>query len=119
MVYHIREVKEELQQAVEQRVQLGWLHYNDSKKRYIAVRQKKGGGTREIYLSPDVTVVHVIETGKELFFPDGLSSFTKAETMEFTLPNYKDEVVSNVVVAGAVLPITLQRYVGNCLVSVA
>ena len=30
------------------RVQLGWLHYSDKQKRYVAVRQKKVGGTRDI-----------------------------------------------------------------------
>lgn len=30
------------------RVQLGWLHYSDKQKRYVAVRQNKGGGTRDI-----------------------------------------------------------------------
>ena len=93
------------------KVQLGWLHYNDKQKRYIAVRQNKGGGTRDINLSPDATADIIIETGKELFFPDGVSAFGKAECMEFTLANYKEDIVANVVVGGAAVPFTLQRYV--------
>ena len=92
------------------RVQLGWLHYNNKQNRYIAVRQNKGGGTRDIYLSPDATADNIIETGKELFFPNGISSFGKADMMEFALANYKEDVVSNVVVGDSVVPFTLQRY---------
>ena len=93
------------------KVQFGWLHYNDKQKRYIAVRQNNGGGSRDIYLSPDATADIIIETGKELFFPDGVSAFGKAEFMEFTLANYKEDIVAKVVVGGAAVPFTLQRYV--------
>lgn len=92
------------------RVQLGWLHYSDKQKRYVAVRQNKGGGTRDISLSIDATADSIIETGKELFFPGGISSFGSIDMMEFTLANYKEETVSNVIVGGSVLPFTLQRY---------
>lgn len=92
------------------RVQLGWLHYSDKQKRYVAVRQNKGGGTRDIFLSIDATADSIIEIGKELFFPGGISSFGSIDTMEFTLANYKEDTVSNVVVGGSVLPFTLQRY---------
>ena len=44
-----------------------------------------------------------------MFFPGGVSAFGKAEFMEFTLANYKEDIVSNVV--GAAVPFTLQRYV--------
>ena len=92
------------------RVQLGWLHYSDKQKRYVAVRQNKGGGTRDISLSIDATADSIVETGKELFFPGGISSFGSIDMMEFTLANYKEDTISNVVVGGSVLPFTLQRY---------
>lgn len=43
--------------------------YSDKQKRYVAVRQNKGGGTRDIVLSIDATADSIIGTGKELFFP--------------------------------------------------
>lgn len=92
------------------RVHLGWLHFSDKLNRYVAVRQNKGGGSREIYLSVNATADNVIETGKELFFPGGVSSFGSADMMEFTLANYKEDTICNVVVGGSVLPFTLQRY---------
>ena len=92
------------------RVQLGWLHYSDKQKRYVAVRQNKCGGTRDISLSIDATADSIIEIGKELFFPGGISSFAGIDMLEVTLANYKEDTVSNVVVGGSVLPFTLQRY---------
>ena len=92
------------------KVQLGWLHYSEKQQRFVAVRQNKGGGTRDIALSINATADSIIETGKELFFPGGISSFGNIDTMEFTLANYKEDTVSNVVIGGSVLPFTLQRY---------
>ena len=92
------------------KVQIGWLHYSDKQKRYISVRQYKGGGTRDVHVSPTATADIIIETGKELFFPDGVSTFGKAEFMEFALANYREDTASDVVVGGASLPFTLQRY---------
>ena len=92
------------------RVLLGWLHYSDKQKRYVAVRQNKGGGTRDISLSIDATADSIIEIGKELFFPGGVSSFGSIDAVQFTLANYKEDTVSNVVVGGSILPFTLQRY---------
>ncbi|PFX18413.1 hypothetical protein AWC38_SpisGene17223 [Stylophora pistillata] len=92
------------------KVQLGWLHYSDRRKRYVAVRQIKGGDTRDTSLSIDATADSIIEAGKELFFPGGISSFGSIDMMEFTLANYKEDTISNVVVRGSVLPFTLQRY---------
>ena len=92
------------------KVQIGWLHYSDKQKRYISVRQNKGDGTRDVHVSPTATADIIIETGKELFFPDGVSTFGKTEFMEFALANYREDIVSDVVVGGASLPFTLQRY---------
>ena len=74
------------------KVHIGWLHYSDHQKRYISVRQNKGGGTRDVHVSPTATADIIIETGKELFFPDGVSTFGKAEFMEFALANYREDI---------------------------
>lgn len=63
--------------------------YSDKQKRYVAVRQNKGGGTRDIVLSIDATADSIIGTGKELFFRGGLSSFGSIDTMEFYWPATK------------------------------
>ena len=70
----------------------------------MAVRQNKGGGTTDISLSIDATADSIIEIGKQLFFPGGISSFGSIDTMEFTLANYmyKEDTVSNVVVGGSI-----------------
>lgn len=55
----------------------------------MAVRQNKGGGTRDIVLSIDATADSIIGTGKELFFPGALSSFGSIDIMEFYWPATK------------------------------
>lgn len=107
---HNRSRKKAPEGSGTKKVQLGWLHYSDRRKRYVAVRQIKGGGTRDISLSIDATADSIIEAGKELFFPGGISSFGSIDMMEFTLANYKEDTISDVVVRGSVLPFTLQRY---------
>ena len=32
-------------------VQIGWMHYNEERQRYVAVRMPRGGGTRVVDLS--------------------------------------------------------------------
>lgn len=63
--------------------------YSNKQKRYVAVRQNKGGGTRDIVLSIDATADSIIGTGIELFFHGGLSSFGSIDTMEFCWPATK------------------------------
>ena len=38
------------------KIQLGWLHYDEKQKRFVAVRQTKGGGggTRDINFTLDI-----------------------------------------------------------------
>lgn len=63
--------------------------FSDKQKRYVAVRQNKDGGTRDIVLSIDATADSIIGTGKELFFLGALSSFGSIDTMEFYWPATK------------------------------
>lgn len=72
----------------------------------MQLRQNKGGGTRDITLSVKAIADSIIKTGKELFFPGGISSFGSKDTMQFSLGNYKEDTVSHVVVGSLVLPVT-------------
>ena len=53
------------------KIQLGWLHFQETVDRYVSIRQSKGGGTREITVCLDATASKIIERAKALFFPDG------------------------------------------------
>ena len=92
------------------KIQLGWLHYDEKQKRFVAVRQTKGGETREINFTLDATADEIIEMGKTLFFPEGFCCFGDVEEMEFSLANYKQEIIHSVIVDNKVVPFTLQRY---------
>ena len=48
------------------KIQLGWLHYDEKQKRFVAVRQTKGGGTRDVNFTLDTTADEIIEMGKML-----------------------------------------------------
>lgn len=49
---------------------MGWLLWNDSK--YTQVRNKTGGGVREVELPGKAVCCDILLKGKELFFPDGM-----------------------------------------------
>ena len=92
------------------KIQLGWLHYDEKQKRFVAVRQTKGGGTRDVNFTLDTTADEIIEMGKMLFYPEGFCCFGNVEDMEFSLANYKQEIIHSVIVDNKVVPFTLQRY---------
>ena len=92
------------------KIQLGWLHYDEKQERFIAVRQTKGGGTWDVNFTLDTTADEIIETGKTLFYPGGFSCFGDVEEMEFSLANYKQEIIDTIIVDNKVVPFTLQRY---------
>ncbi|KAK3742020.1 hypothetical protein QZH41_014346 [Actinostola sp. cb2023] len=92
------------------KIQLGWLHFDKKRKQFVAVRQSRGGGTRDIHLALDATVPQIIEIGKDLFFPDKSSLFGNMEMMDFSLANFRQETVVDITVDNKVLPFTLERY---------
>jgi hypothetical protein len=95
------------------KIQLGWLHFQENNKRYLSIRQCKGGGTREVTLTLNATAYQIIEIAKGLFFPDSVSSFGKEENMSFSLANYQQELITEVLVSGSKLPFTLQRCINS------
>ena len=40
------------------KIQVGWLHYDSSKKKYISVRYCKGGGSRELFVNLNAGTRH-------------------------------------------------------------
>ncbi|CAL8371049.1 unnamed protein product [Arctogadus glacialis] len=59
-------------EKVVRKIEIGWLHY--SKPHYTQVRTRHGGGTRHTTVPKETTVEQVLETGKQLFFPNGSST---------------------------------------------
>ena len=81
--------KDEASEKAPKKTQLGWLHFDEEQKRFVAVRQTKGGGTRDTHFALDATADEIIEMAKTLFYPGGFSCFGDMQEMEFSLANYK------------------------------
>lgn len=69
------------------KIEIGWLHY--SKPHYTQVRTRHGGGTRCTTVDKETTVKQLMETGKQLFFPDGLSNKGPQENFDFEMCDFK------------------------------
>ncbi|KAJ8007783.1 hypothetical protein DPEC_G00097780 [Dallia pectoralis] len=68
-------------------VEIGWIH-SDS---HIAkqVRAKQGGGTRKIQLEVNAGLKEILQEGKKLFFPDGISPKGPESDFEFEVWDFK------------------------------
>lgn len=64
-------IRQTKKQKATRNVEIGWIH-SDGK---IAkqVRAKQGGGTRKIQMATDAGLKDILQEGKKLFFPDGIS----------------------------------------------
>ena len=87
------------------KIQIGWQHYSENEKRYVSVRLVKGGGTREISVAIQSSYVEVLRTMKEVYFPDGTSTFGDEDVMTFKVGNFKGEEVEE--------QFTLAKYVAK------
>ena len=74
------------------KIQIGWQHYSENEKRYVSVRLVKGGGTGEISVPVQSSYVEVLRIMKEVYFPDGKSTFGDEDLMTFKVGNFKGEV---------------------------
>lgn len=75
------------------KIKVGWQHCGENEKRYVSVRLVKGGGTREISVPIQSSCVEVLSIMKEVYFPDGMSTFGYADIMTFKFGNFKGEEV--------------------------
>lgn len=71
------------------KVNLGWLHFNESTHTYVQVKKDKGGGIRVVDLPMLSAKDVIINTGKDCFFPNGSSSFGSSDEMKFQTINNK------------------------------
>ena len=65
----------------------------------------KGGGTREISVPIESSYVEVLRIMKEVYFPDGMSTFGNEDIMTFKVGNFKGEEVQE--------QFTLAKYIAN------
>ena len=74
-------------------VEIGWFH-NDGKAAK-QVRTKQGGGTRKIQLPVDAGIKDILQEGKKLFFPDGISTKGSESDFEFEVWDFKQNCLNN------------------------
>ncbi|XP_060595302.1 G2/M phase-specific E3 ubiquitin-protein ligase-like [Ruditapes philippinarum] len=66
------------------KIEFGWIH--DS----IQVRKRFGGGTRKEDVSRNAVKEDLIEVGKRLFFPDGMSKKGAVDEFKFDILDFKE-----------------------------
>ncbi|KAL0961677.1 hypothetical protein UPYG_G00352960 [Umbra pygmaea] len=69
------------------KIEIGWLHY--SNLHYTQVRTRHGGGARYTTVHKGTTVEQVLEAGKQLFFPNGLSTKGLQHNFDFEVCDFK------------------------------
>lgn len=74
------------------RVEIGWLHFQMGE--FHQVKTKNGGGTRHLTCQKNVKIEELMKTGKELFFPHGLSPKGHAEKFIFEIRDFSQNIVS-------------------------
>lgn len=77
---------------VTRRVEMGWLNFE--RGTYHQIRTRNGGGTRHLSVQKSITMGELLQTGKELFFPNGQSSKGPVENFEFDIRDYSHNAVS-------------------------
>ncbi|KAK3730141.1 hypothetical protein QZH41_015851 [Actinostola sp. cb2023] len=91
---------------------LGWMHYIHNQSRFVTVRLNNGGGTRKIDLPSNASKDDIIQEGKMLFFPDGLSSNGVASEMVFDLASFKGETIAETLTEdNQSVPFTVLKYI--------
>ena len=73
------------------RVELGWLNFDQKTDSYKQVRARTGGGTRQLNIEKSTTVMELLKTAKELFFPGGKSARGYLEAYNTSLRDFQEE----------------------------
>ena len=91
--------------------EIGWLHFSEEKGRYLAVRQSTGGGTRSVSLPGISRVSDIIDEARNLFFPQGESTFGSWLEMDYDLANFSGEKIDKLITPeGKEIEFSLQSY---------
>ncbi|KAL3976398.1 hypothetical protein ACER0C_022284 [Sarotherodon galilaeus] len=61
-----------------QRIEVGWMDFDEEKDRFKQVKSVSGGGTRHLSVDKNETVANIKLMAENLFFPNGISKKTKS-----------------------------------------
>ncbi|XP_034074374.1 uncharacterized protein LOC117547703 [Gymnodraco acuticeps] len=73
-------------------IEIGWIHNDTNTTKQV--RAKQGGGTRKIKLSTNAGLNEILETGKTLFFPDGISPKGPESEFDFEVWDFKQNCLT-------------------------
>ena len=85
-------------------VSLGWMHFDESKQSFKAVRAAKGGGARQYQFDNSATYEQILTTATKLFFSRGKNLFGRKDNVTLQFGNYKGEVINKT-------SFTIQEYI--------
>ncbi|XP_041861569.1 uncharacterized protein LOC121652708 isoform X2 [Melanotaenia boesemani] len=65
--------------------------FEEDNGRCIQIKERRGGGTRHLKAPKSTTMAELIETGKDLFFPNGKSRLGNVSEFKFTMRDFTEE----------------------------
>lgn len=70
-------------------IEIGWYYMDKSVQRYRQVKKNHGGGTRRVSMDKSSKSEEILDVGKKLFFPNGVSTKGPLGAFEIELLDYK------------------------------
>ncbi|XP_019222594.1 uncharacterized protein LOC109204863 isoform X2 [Oreochromis niloticus] len=80
-------IRQTKKQKATRNVEIGWIHSDGKVAKQV--RAKQGGGTRKIQMATDAGLKDILQEGKKLFFPDGISPKGCETDFEFEVWDFK------------------------------
>ncbi|KAF6723410.1 hypothetical protein FQA47_022495 [Oryzias melastigma] len=80
-------------QKTTRNVEIGWIHCDGQTAKQV--RAKQGGGTRKIKMATEAGLKHILQEGKSLFFPDGISPKGSESDFEFEVWDFKQNCLND------------------------
>ena len=77
------------------KIEIGWMSIDTLTNKQKQVRKKKGGGTRKLDIRKDATKEDIMELGKRVFFPGGISPLGPATEFDFQVRDFTEEVIAH------------------------
>lgn len=63
------------------KINIGWFVWNGAERKYVQVKLRTGGGSRELDIPGETNYTSLLEMGKDLFFPYGKYTFVETKPM--------------------------------------
>lgn len=89
-----------VQRTTKRTVEIGWIHKEDSEAKQV--RAKQGGGTRKVVMDTSGGYDEILKEGKNLFFPNGISSKGHESDFTFDVWDFKQNTFTDHVSIGAI-----------------